>query len=556
MADLPIIITSAGVQPQSPASIEANLLAQVEAVQPGYTANLPGILIEDILSTDVAAILQSDSALVETINSLTPRGANVFLLNQLGQMLGIPVGGATNTSVFVLFTSNTPGFLIGAGFIVSDGQAQYSVVDGGAIQANGQVMLFCIAQVAGSFAVPAGTVTQLASTVPATVQLSCVNPEAGLPGAVSETAAGYRARVEQANLAASQGMARYLKTLLSKVNGVQPRLIAVQPQAPNGWKVLVGGGDPYSVAFAIYSALFDVSTLVGSTLVVSAFSKALPGQITTLLNHLFSPGQAITVAGSAVTTYNGAFVVVTVVDQKNFTVGRPTNVNLLTGQSWAATSGGQNTYTTVNPHGITVGSTVTIVGSTPNGYNITGIALAGTTASTIILAQTSNPGASSILGQVTAGVSLFDSTGLATYTGGGVITPNLRNIFVSILDYPDTYLIPFVNPPQQTVTMTVHWSSDSPNFVSAAAVAQLAAPAIAAYINSIFAGQPINVLSMQSAFEAAVAPVLMPEFISNLTFSVSINGVGTAPTGGTNLIVGDPESYFFALSTGISVITP
>src|SRR6185437_7072624 len=82
--DFPVVLTSQGLQPQSPAVLQQELLADVGATRPGYTANLPGILIEDVSSTVVAAIQLCDQAKVETVNSLTPNGANQFLLGQLG----------------------------------------------------------------------------------------------------------------------------------------------------------------------------------------------------------------------------------------------------------------------------------------------------------------------------------------------------------------------------------------------------------------------------------------------------------------------------------------
>ncbi|MEJ0016829.1 MAG: hypothetical protein WDN25_09705 [Acetobacteraceae bacterium] len=76
------------------------------------------------------------------------------------------------------------------------------------------------------------------------------------------------------------------------------------------------------------------------------------------------------------------------------------------------------------------------------------------------------------------------------------MTPNFRNVVVSINDHPDDYLIPYVNPPQQDVTMTVTWNTTSPNFVSGAAIAQLGAPALAEYVNSIPVGAPINLFEL------------------------------------------------------------
>lgn len=561
--DLPVVITAAGLQPSAPADIRANLLASVAAVSPGYTANLPGILIEDVADTEVASIVQSDNARVETVNSLTPLGANNFLLVQQGNMLGVPIGLASNTSVFVQFSSNSPGFNIGKGFQVSDGNFTYQIIDGGNIGSDGtSPLLFALATVTGSWAVPPGTVKQIVTSVPATVgssplTLTVVNPEAGLPGASNETSEDYRARVQTANLAASQGMTRYLKTLVENVSGVQPRLVSVQIQGSGtagGWKVIVGGGDPYQVGYAIFDALFDVSNIVGSLMVIETATSALPSVIGTLLNHGYTAGQAITIASASPVGFNGNFGVYSVTDEKTFVLGKFYIARNLSAQSWGSGSGGTLTFTTVAPHGVTIGSMFTITGSTPSGFNGTFTAAAGTTGSTLVAMGTgATPGASSVLGSLVAGVAWFDASALSAYVSGtGIITPNFRNITVSLIDYPDTYPITFINPPQQTVTMNVIWNTDSPNFVSASGIAQQAAPAIAAYVNSVIVGQPMNLLQLNDAFIQSVEGLLPAYLISKLVFSIDINGVGTAPV--NNLITGDPESYFFAIAANISVV--
>ena len=88
--------------------------------------------------------------------------------------------------------------------------------------------------------------------------------------------------------------------------------------------------------------------------------------------------------------------------------------------------------------------------------------------------------------------------------------------------------------------------------VSATAIASLAAPAIANYINSISVGQPINTFELQEAFQIAVASILPVNQISKINYVVAINGIDTAPVSGELLIYGDPESYF---STNTSLIT-
>lgn len=465
---IPVVMTTAGRTPQTAAALLSQLIAAVTATNPGYTANLPASLIEDISSTDVGALLICDSAVSELINSMTPYGANAFLLTQLGVLLGIPLGLNSNTSANVVFTG-TPGYIISPGFTVSDGANQYTVVDGTVIGVGGtSTSTFVLAVNSGSFAVPANSITQIITSVPSGISLTVTNPLAGAPGLGTETEESYRTRVQDANLASAQGTPRFLRTLLGKIPGVTPNLVSVLQQSNGLWEVIVGpGGDANAIAFAIYQAIFDINQLTGSTLQATAITAANPGVVTTNLNHGYITGRVVTITGSANANYNGTFTA-TVIDEKTFSIG--------------------------------------------------------------------------------ANTSAFGA-----YTGGGVVTPNLRNVVASLIDYPDTYTIPYVVPPQQTVTMTVLWNTTAVNFVNSSAVAQLAAPAIAAYVNGLAVGVPMNLFELQAVFQTAVASVLPAQLLTRMAFTVSINGVVTAPTAGTGVISGDPESYFSTTSASISI---
>ena len=471
MATFPIVLSTAGYVPQTPASLNAQLIAGVTNTNPGYTANLPGTLIEDISSTDVFAMLQMDSSIAEIINSITPYGSNAFLLNALGNVYGVDPQAETNTSVFVQFTG-TPGYTIAQGFVVSDGTYQYVLQDGGIIESGGTSgLLYALATVSGTWAVPANIVTELITSVPSTVTLSVTNPNAGLPATTSEDEVSYRARVLQAGLALSMGAASYLKTLLRNIPGVQSRLVSVRQvnSNPSQWEVICGGGDPYAVANAISSALFDINDLTGSVLQVSGITNANPGVVTTNLNHGFATGQVITIAGATgISGVNNTPLMITVITETTFSIG-------------------------------------------------------------------------------------INTTSSGAYTGNGVVTPNLRNVSVSILDYPDTYAITFVNPPQQTVSITATWNTIATNYVSSVTVAQLASAALADYINSISVGQPINVFELNTTFQTAVANILPAQLLTRMVFSVNINGIGTSPVSGTGEILGDSESYFYTNAALITV---
>jgi len=477
---IPVVVDISGAQPTPPAMLLAELITSVSATNPGYTVNLPAIMVEDISSTDVGALVITDSARVELLNSLTPFGANNFMLSQLGQIY-IGPGSApavpTNTSVSVVFQAVDPntsaplqGYVIPVGFTVGDGTYQYVVQDGGATDSNGFTLpLFCQATIPGTWAVATGTVTTIITSVPSTVALTCSNPATGVSGAVAQTAEEYRAQVMQAGQAVSTGTPAMLKTLLGNVPGVQQRLVSVRQQT-NAWEIIVGGGDPYLVAYAIYDSGINIAGLVGSTLSVTNITQAAAGVVTTDHNHNYSNGQVAEINGlvTGMLPLNGTPFTVTVITEKTFSIG-------------------------------------------------------------------------------------INTSGYIAYVSGGVVTPNLRNASPSISDYPDIYTVPFVDPPQQTVTIAAVWSTTASNFVSQAAVAQLAAPAIAAYVNSIPVGATMSVLILESTFLAAIASVLAANQVSQLTFAVSINGVSTAPEAGTKLIFGDPESYFETDPTGSGI---
>ena len=460
-------ITTAGAIPASPTDLLNAEIAAATALAPGLTANLPGSLVEDMASTAAGAVVIQDQAFVDLVNSISPATANPSILYQLGQVYGVEQGQGSNTSVYVVFTG-LAGFVIPVGFTVSDGTYQYTVQDGGIIATSGQTSpLYCLATVQGSWAIPAGTVTQIITSVPAGFTLTVTNPDDGLPGLTAQTIASYQAQVMQAGMVTAQGVPTFIKAQLQKVIGVQARLISIRLIATNQWEIICGGGDPYQVANAIFNSVPDISNLVGSTLAVTAITTANPGVVTTDLNHGYATGQVITIAGVDPTWFNNDYTI-TVIDEKSFSLG------------------------------------VTTVGH--------------------------------------------------AYVSGGVVTPNLRNITVSVDDYPDVYSITFVNPPSQTVDVVITWNTISTNLISPTAVAQLTIPAIVEYINSISVGQPINTYELQDAFQNAVEPIIPPSQVSKIDYVVAINGIATAPTAGTLLIYGDPESYFSTNASLVSVV--
>jgi len=218
MVDLPIVMTPSGPIPTPPATLRAALTSLVARTNPGYIANLPGSLIEDVASTDVGGMVISNQFFVDLVNSVTPKGANPFILNQLGVgIYGVQPAVNTNTSVDLIF-SGTIGFIIIPGFTVTDNNYQYICLNGGVIGSNGDTLpIHAIATLPGTWPVPAGSVTGLVTSIPENITLAVTNPSDGIPSTGTESVQSFRTRTLTAGLAASTGMDRYLKTLLWNV---------------------------------------------------------------------------------------------------------------------------------------------------------------------------------------------------------------------------------------------------------------------------------------------------------------------------------------------------
>ena len=140
---------------------------------------------------------------------------------------------------------------------------------------------------------------------------------------------------------------------------------------------------------------------------------------------------------------------------------------------------------------------------------------------------------------------------LSTIVGSSIAS---RNVTVSIVDAPNSYSISYVNPPQQVITVSAVWNTNLPNFTSGAQVNSLGATAIQNYVNSIIVGQPLNLNAMSNAFTTAIASILPVANLSALTFTVTVNGSVVTPSAGTELIPGDPESYFYCAANGATVV--
>lgn len=320
MTDLPTVIDSSGLVPTAPATLRSNTVTYAQSVSSGITTDLPGTLIEDLGSTSTGALVQIDQARVDAVNSITPYGCNDALLDEMGTIYGIPRGTATNTSAYVTFTG-APGYVINVGFTVTDGTYQYVVQDAATIGSDGSSgNVYVVATVAGSWAVAAGSIAQIVTSVPTGYALTVTNAATGTPGdSDGESDTSYRYRCIEAASTTCQSTPRFMKATIAKVNGVSSRLISVY-SGNSTYRVMVGGGDPYQVAGAIYQSIADLPLLAGSVNTITSISQAASAVVTTELTHGLTTGASVVISGcEGMTGANGTWSIV-VVDNNSFQI--------------------------------------------------------------------------------------------------------------------------------------------------------------------------------------------------------------------------------------------
>ena len=469
MSDLSVSYDASGPVPQTAEDLRSQLVARATELSPGITTDLPGSLIEDIVGTDVGALLICDQIRIDLINSVGPLKANMYMLNLLAQQSGVSDQKTEGSTTVPVTFSGPPGFPVPQGFLVGDGTYTYQVSDATTIAASGvSSAVTCVATNTGSWAVPVGTVNQIQTSLPSNITITCTNPVAGTPGGEPETNYEFRDRVWQAQMSTVQGYPGFIRQKLTDVANVQARLVSVV-QSGSSWIIMCGGGDIYEMAGAIYNSAGDISRLKGTSLNVTGITNANPGVVTTDITHGFTTGQVIRISG--VIGMSGV-----------------NNIDL--------------TVTVRTPYTFSIG---------------------------------------------------INTTSSGTWSNGGVVTPNLRNNVVSINDWPDNYLIPFVTPLQQYVTIKFQWATESVNYLTDATILSLVSLPVINYVNGIFAGKPMNINNIKDVFLQSVNSTLDMSLISTLNVVVTVNGIITGADPGTNIISGDPYSYWFIASDGVTV---
>ena len=253
-------IGTTGVIKDDPTVIRERLLNQAIEKVEGFT-NLPSGIQNNLLDESVLDIAEIQDMLANVMNSISPSYANDFIVRELGAAFGLKIKDKALSNTTITFYGLT-GVVIPKGVAIgnADGSKKFITTKSDIINASGQVSIYCEGADYYDTPTPANTLNVLLNKVLNVT--SCTNLNNAVESTPAETISEFRTRFQNRALANRSGTVATLNDELKKVEGTVDRLCTYQSSQiiEEGVKeavieVVVGGGDDYQVALAIFNSV-------------------------------------------------------------------------------------------------------------------------------------------------------------------------------------------------------------------------------------------------------------------------------------------------------------
>ncbi len=255
-----ITLTANGVEKSSIVDIREELQNKALETVKDFS-NLPSSIQNNLIDEASIIVNEFEDMIVNIMNGISPAYANDFIINQLGQAFGLKRKDKQLQTV-TLAWKGLEGVIIPEGSQAGseDGQYIFSTTEQAIIKADGTASVNAEADDYYSKIVDANTLNVLISDI---LNVESVNnPNASSEPIEAETITEYRTRVQNRCKANRSGTIAILNDNLLKVDGVSSRLTTYRTdtEITEGYKlntleIVVGGGDDYQVAEAIFNSI-------------------------------------------------------------------------------------------------------------------------------------------------------------------------------------------------------------------------------------------------------------------------------------------------------------
>lgn len=254
-------IGNTGVIKDDPTVIRERLLNQAIEKVKGFT-NLPSGIQNNLLDESVLDIAEIQDMLANVMNSISPSYANDFIVRELGAAFGLKIKDKALSNTTITFYG-LPGVVIPEGVAIgnADGSKKFITTKSDIINAAGQVSIYCEGADYYDTPTPANTLNVLLNKVLNVT--SCTNLNNAVESTPAETISEFRGRFQTRAQANRSGTVATLDNALKEVEGTVDRLCTYKDSQiiKDGVKeavieVVVGGGNDYQVALAIFNVLY------------------------------------------------------------------------------------------------------------------------------------------------------------------------------------------------------------------------------------------------------------------------------------------------------------
>lgn len=255
-----MIIGNNGVIKDNPTDIRDDILNQAIDNVDGFT-NLPSGIQNNLLDESVIVISEIQDMLSNVMNSVSPLYANDFMILELGEAFGLKMKDKALPNTTITFYG-LAGVVIPEGLEISnaDSSKKFVTTKSDIINASGQVSIYCEGANYYDTPTPANTLTVMLNQVLNVT--SCTNLNDAVETIPAETISEFRTRFQTKAQANRSGTVATLNDELKKVEGTVDRLCTYQASqiveegvSKAVLEVIVGGGDDYQVALAIFNSV-------------------------------------------------------------------------------------------------------------------------------------------------------------------------------------------------------------------------------------------------------------------------------------------------------------
>ena len=253
-------IGNTGVIKDDPTVIRERLLNQAIEKVEGFT-KLPSGIQNNLIDESVLDIVEIQDMLSNVMNSVSPSYANDFIVKELGAAFGLKIKDKALPNTTITFYG-LQGVVIPEGLEVgnADGSKKFITTKSDIINAAGQVSIYCEGADYYDTPTPANTLNVLLNQVLNVT--SCTNLNDAVESTPAETISEFRTRFQTRAQANRSGTVASLDNALKEIEGTVDRLCTykVSQIIEEGVKeavieVVVGGGDDYQVALAIFNSV-------------------------------------------------------------------------------------------------------------------------------------------------------------------------------------------------------------------------------------------------------------------------------------------------------------